>query len=69
MVCPYQLIFHRFVCYSLGMKIKSLVLLLILSSSLLLSGCAAALIGAGAVGGYAVAKDMENGKLIDTKKK
>jgi len=51
------------------MKIKSLVLLLILSSSLLLSGCAAALIGAGAVGGYAVAKDMENGKLIDTKKK
>lgn len=35
----------------------------------LLNGCAAALIAGGAVGGYAVAKDMEDGKLIDTKEK
>ncbi len=38
-------------------------------ASLLLSGCAAALIAGGAVGGYAVAKDMEDGQLIDTPKK
>jgi hypothetical protein len=34
-----------------------------------LSGCAAALLAGGAVGGYAVAKDMEDGQLIDTPKK
>lgn len=33
--------------------------------SIWLSGCAAALIAGGAVGGYAIAKDMEDGKLID----
>lgn len=47
---------------------------LVLSAALLLTasllgGCAAALIAGGAVGGYAVAKDMEDGKLIDTKEK
>lgn len=31
----------------------------------MLPGCAAALVGAGVVGGYAVAKDMEDGQLID----
>ena len=40
-----------------------------LLSSVALSGCAAALIGAGAVGGYAIAKDMQDGQLIDTPKK
>ena len=34
-----------------------------------LSGCAAALIAGGAVGGYAVAKDMEDGQLIDSQPK
>lgn len=34
-----------------------------------LSGCAAALLAGGAVGGYALAKDMEDGQLIDTPKK
>lgn len=38
-----------------------------LLATTLLSGCAAALLAGGAVGGYAVAKDMEDGKLIDTK--
>ena len=37
--------------------------------SMTLSGCAAALLAGGAVGGYAIAKDMEDGKLIDTKEK
>lgn len=41
---------------------------LALVSSFLLSGCAAALLAGGAAGGYAVAKDMEDGKLIDNKK-
>ena len=45
-----------------------LMALLVLSTPLL-SGCAAALIAGGAVGGYAVAKDMEDGELIDTQKK
>lgn len=40
---------------------------LALLGSIFLSGCAAALIAGGAVGGYAVAKDMEDGKLIDSK--
>lgn len=33
-----------------------------------LCGCAAALIGGGAVAGYAVAKDMEGGKSSQSKK-
>ncbi len=37
----------------------------ILLTAPLLSGCAAALLAGGAVGGYAVAKDMEDGHLID----
>ena len=38
-------------------------------TSMTLSGCAAALLAGGAVGGYAIAKDMEDGKLIDTPEK
>jgi hypothetical protein len=44
------------------------LLSLVLVSSVLLSGCAPLLIAGGAAGGYAVAKDMEDGKLIDSKK-
>jgi len=33
------------------------------------AGCAAALVAGGAAGGYAVAKDMEDGQLIDSQKK
>lgn len=40
-------------------------LFLLLALSPLLSGCAAALLAGGAVGGYALAKDMEDGKFID----
>ena len=47
----------------------SWLLVLVLTTAPLLSGCAAALIAGGAVGGYAVAKDMEDGELIDTPKK
>jgi len=53
--------------------LRSLVTLLMMISltisALSLPGCAAALIAGGVVGGYAVAKDMEDGQLIDTKKK
>ncbi|HTL70686.1 MAG TPA: hypothetical protein VL404_05285 [Candidatus Eisenbacteria bacterium] len=42
--------------------------LLAFVASLLVSGCAAAAAGAGAAGGYAAAKDMEDGKLIDSAK-
>ena len=45
------------------------LLLFLAVSAPMLSGCAAALIGAGAVGGYAVAKDMEDGELIDSQRK
>ncbi len=41
----------------------------LIAGSLLLSGCAPLLIAGAAVGGYAVAKDMEDGQLIDTQKK
>ena len=41
------------------------LLSLLLLSAPLLSGCAAALIAGGVIGGYAVAKDMEDGDLID----
>ena len=33
-----------------------------------MSGCAPLLVAGGAAGGYAVAKDMEDGELIDEKK-
>lgn len=42
---------------------------LLFASSLLLSGCAAALIAGGVAGGYMLAEDMKDGKLIDTKEK
>jgi len=42
---------------------------MIVLSTPLLSGCAAALIAGGVVGGYAVAKDMEDGDLIDPPRK
>ncbi len=35
----------------------------------LVSGCAPLLIAGGAAGGYAVAKDMDDGQLIDDKKR
>lgn len=34
-----------------------------------LAGCAPLLIAGGAAGGYAVAKDMDDGQLIDDQKK
>lgn len=45
------------------------LLLFVLLSTPLLSGCAAALLAGGAVGGYAVAKDLEDGEFIDSPKK
>jgi hypothetical protein len=50
---------------TLSKKPTVYLLLLILLTTPLLSGCAAALLAGGAVGGYAVAKDMEDGHLID----
>ena len=50
-------------------KMPVLMLLGLLGSSALLSGCAAALVAGGLVGGYALAKDMEDGQLIDKKEK
>ena len=47
--------------------ILSLITAMFLCASLL-SGCAAALIAGGAVGGYALAKNMEDGHFIDTSK-
>ncbi len=44
----------------------SLALWIILAC-LVLTGCAPILIAGGAVGGYALAKDMEDGQLIDSK--
>ena len=41
-------------------------LLLITFITTVNTGCAAALVAGGLVGGYALAKDMEDGKLIDT---
>ncbi|HXV18782.1 MAG TPA: hypothetical protein VD883_01760 [Candidatus Omnitrophota bacterium] len=41
---------------------------LLLLAVLFVQGCAPLLIAGGAVGGYAVAKDMDDGKLIDSKK-
>ena len=35
----------------------------------LVSGCAPLLVAGGAAGGYAAAKDMEDGQLIDDQKK
>ncbi|GEM_PF-2608542 len=39
---------------------------LVLATAVVTSGCVAAAIGAGAAGGYVAAKDMEDGKLIDS---
>jgi len=49
--------------------LTSWFLVFMILSAPVLSGCAAALLAGGAVGGYAVAKDMEDGELIDTPKK
>jgi hypothetical protein len=52
-------------------KLKNNFLLgagLLLVGSVFLSGCAPLLIAGGAVGGYAIAKDMQDGKLIDDQK-
>ena len=39
----------------------------LLAATLLLAGCAPLLVAGGAAGGYAAAKDMEDGKLIDNR--
>ena len=43
-------------------------IVLLAAATLSLTGCAAALIAGGAVGGYALAKDLEDGQLIDSRK-
>ncbi|MBI4353116.1 MAG: hypothetical protein HY593_04225 [Candidatus Omnitrophica bacterium] len=43
------------------------MLAVILCALFLAAGCAPLLIAGGAVGGYAIAKDMEDGRLIDSK--
>lgn len=48
-------------------KWNVLFVALILLVSFVAAGCAPLLIAGGAAGGYAAAKDMEDGKLIDTK--
>ena len=50
-----------------GFPVNCMVLLL-LAFAFLLSSCAPLLVAGGAVGGYAVAKDMEDGKLVDSAK-
>ena len=50
-------------------KVYAFLLAGLFLGSLVMSGCAAALLAGGAMGGYAVAKDMEDGKLIDTPEK
>lgn len=48
-------------------KVRGAALLsLLLLGVLFVQGCAPLLIAGGAVGGYAVAKDMEDGKLVDS---
>lgn len=44
-----------------------MALVVVAAFSLVVSGCAAVALGAGAAGGYAAAKDMEDGKLIDSR--
>ena len=46
----------------------ALFLAVLVPALYLLSGCAPLLLAGGAVGGYAAAKDMEDGKLIDSQK-
>ncbi len=45
-----------------------LFLIMVTVYMMILSGCAPLLIAGGAAGGYAAAKDMEDGKLIDSAK-
>lgn len=47
-------------------RFQAFTLVWLLGASCLLSGCAAVLVAGGVVGGYAIAKDLEDGKLIDT---
>jgi hypothetical protein len=44
------------------------VALFLLGLTLVSTGCAPLLLAGGAAGGYAAAKDMEDGKLIDSAK-
>lgn len=48
-------------------KTSSLAFAGVIALSLIVSGCAAVAAGAGAAGGYAAAKDMEDGKLLDSR--
>lgn len=41
------------------------LLALLLAGTVMLQGCAIALVAGGAAGGYMLAKDMEDGKFID----
>jgi outer membrane lipoprotein-sorting protein len=52
---------------SIDKKTPSLAFAGLIALSLTVSGCAAVALGAGAAGGYAAAKDMEDGKLIDSR--
>lgn len=42
--------------------------LFLVGLTLFVTGCAPLLVAGGAAGGYAVAKDMDDGKLIDSQK-
>lgn len=50
-------------------KFQALAGVFMVVSAFVISGCAPLLIAGGAAGGYAVAKDMEDGELIDSQKK
>ena len=49
-------------------KAASLTIVTMIVLGWFLAGCAPLLIAGGAAGGYAVAKDMDDGELIDNKK-
>ena len=48
--------------------LSAVFLLFVCVCAFVLNGCAPLLVAGGAAGGYAVAKDMEDGELIDSKK-
>jgi hypothetical protein len=54
---------------SINERFCALGLAALFIASLTAAGCAAAAAGAGAAGGYVAAKDMQDGKLIDSAKK
>lgn len=50
---------------SIKLRLEDALVAVVLLAAMALSGCAAVAAGAGAAGGYAYAKDTEDGKLID----